>query len=77
VADNPADVAQLDQSVAWFDEALTDMVDEARRDVLPTSNHEQACGGLAKALQRIPHNVLASMLAVAVIRLAEQEADDG
>lgn len=73
MADDPA---QLDQSVAWFEEALDDMVTEARRDVLPIG-HVRACGSLAKSLQRIPHNVLASMLAVAVIRLAEQEADSG
>lgn len=74
MADNPSDVAQLDQSVAWFEEALDDMVTEARCDVLPIG-HVRACGSLAKSLQRIPHYELASMLAVAVIRLAEQETD--
>lgn len=65
-----AHIAAFDQSHAEISGILDALV-ESYRDLLDTKGHrpEICLGGLAQALMRVDHSILAQVLAVAVERL--------
>lgn len=73
--DNPADVAMFDQVVATYNGILTETVADARELLSSLPDRESVTLQLAASLEVLPEVHRINLLACALLRLAQQEAD--